>query len=135
MVVQLIIVVDHQQFIVLSERFVIFSGMVISALALALQFGTLLASPNLNHYHQSAACCGTDNINTLYACIKSVKYGSEDIALVSYASSDITEYATYAFGVNSAYAEQHNYEFHIADDGGEANSDPHVTRCTYLLTT
>ncbi len=49
-------------------------------------------------------------------CLGKVDYGTKDIAIVSYASSDILNYATYTFAVNSAFAEQNGYALHMLNE-------------------
>ena len=80
-------------------------------------------------YHQTAQCCHhTENSASLVNCIKSVDFGKRDIAIISYASSDIMDYAAYAFGVNSAYAEQNGYDMHFMNEIGGANHEPNDPR-------
>ena len=91
--------------------------------------GLQAAAATENHYPQTAACCDKiDSEDDLMRCIERVDYGTKDIAIISYASSDIMDYAAYAFGVNSAYAEQNGYEMHFLNEAGGANYEPRDAR-------
>ena len=80
-------------------------------------------------YHQTAACCQhLGDEDSLMTCLTSVEYGMKDIAIVSYASQSILDYATYAFGVNSAYAEQNGYELYFLNEANGFNYEPQVAR-------
>ena len=79
-------------------------------------------------YHQTAKCCDKiDHQNDLLDCIQKVDYGTKDIAIISYASSDTLDYASYAFAINSAYAEQNGYEIYFLNEAG-SNYEPRDAR-------
>ena len=87
------------------------------------------ALANEYQYHQTAACCDKiDSESDLLRCIEGVDYGTKDIAIITYASSDIVDYAAYAFAVNSAYAEQNGYEMYFLNEAGGANYEPRDAR-------
>ena len=91
--------------------------------------GLQAVSANTYQYHQTAKCCDKiDSERDLLSCIETVDYGTKDIAIISYASSDIMDYAAYAFGVNSAYAEQNGYEMYFMNEIGGANYEPRDQR-------
>lgn len=96
---------------------------------LSLSFQRSIALEGQYQYHQTARCCDNiDNENALMSCLERVDYGTKDIAILSYASSDIMDYATYAFGINSAYAEQNGYEMYFLNEAGGANHEPRDAR-------
>lgn len=91
--------------------------------------GLQATSANTYQYEQTAKCCDKiDSDSDLMRCIESVDYGTKDIAIISYASSDIMDYAAYAFGVNSAFAEQNGYEMYFLNEAGGANYEPRDPR-------
>ena len=100
--------------------------------SIVLQYSVAEASNASEHnyqYHQVAACCNQiGNSNNLANCLQKVNYNSKDIAIISYASTDILEYAAYAFGVNAAYAEENGYELVLLDDESGSNYEPRDTR-------
>mmetsp|Transcript_15465 Transcript_15465/g.25748 ORF Transcript_15465/g.25748 Transcript_15465/m.25748 type:complete len:649 (+) Transcript_15465:44-1990(+) len=80
-------------------------------------------------YPQTAQCCDKiDQENELLSCLEKVDYGTKDIAIISYASTDILDYSAYSFGVNSAYAEQNGYELYVLNEAGGSNYEPRDAR-------
>lgn len=78
---------------------------------------------NINYVNE--CCVVHNNPKTLFKCVNAaagqvlIDSWNEDIhtkiAIVSYATLSISDYAAYAFAINQAYAEHNGYIFHIAD--------------------
>jgi hypothetical protein len=101
----------------------------LSLLALGLQGLAATAADNSLNYPQTAKCCDKiDNENDMMTCLEKVDFGTKDIAILSYASTDIMEYAAYSFGVNSAYAEHNGYEMYFLNEAGGSNYEPRDPR-------
>ena len=100
----------------------------------ALSLGDVNAKTFDHKYHQTAACCRHVDVNEdlLVNCLQSVDYGTKDIAVVSYASSSDLSYAVYAFTINSAFAEQNDYEMHLLNDW-ELNESQYVYNSRYFV--
>jgi hypothetical protein len=106
-----------------------FNFSLLFALLLSLHIGSALAAEKEYLYHQTAKCCDKiDDSEALVNCIKIANLRNKDIAIVTYASSDIVDYAAYAFAVNSAYAEQNGYEMYFLNEAGGANYEPRDAR-------
>ena len=69
---------------------------------------------------QIQTCCNSiDNWSSLLHCVKlassnNIKKVSEStVGIVTYASRNIQDYASYSFAINEAYAEHHRYVMHF----------------------
>jgi hypothetical protein len=118
-----------QVFVNLGSKAMFMSMCRLSLLALGLQGLAATAADNSLNYPQTAKCCDKiDNENDMMTCLEKVDFGTKDIAILSYASTDIMEYAAYSFGVNSAYAEHNGYEMYFLNEAGGSNYEPRDPR-------
>jgi tetratricopeptide (TPR) repeat protein len=89
--------------------------------------------PSQYHIAQTASCCQyIDNSTLLMNCIDEIEppetTGESRIAILTYASPGIFDYAAYAFAVNSAYAEHNGYEIFFLTPETGSNYEPRDQR-------
>lgn len=93
----------------------------------------LVACASIYNIHETMSCCKmSEDTAGLMHCIDNIDPAAPSdntsIALVTYASDDILDYAAYSFAVNSAYAEHNGYEiFFMSPDTG-SNYEPRDQR-------
>jgi tetratricopeptide (TPR) repeat protein len=85
------------------------------------------------HIAQTASCCQyIENSTLLLNCIDEIEppetTGESRIAILTYASPGIFDYAAYAFAVNSAYAEHNGYEIFFLSPETGSNYEPRDQR-------